>query len=90
MCGRLSNKMKEVRLPHLRRLFKDKCFKCGSLFPLTIDHHLPRSKGGTNKLKNLVLLCEGCNHKKNDKSPWEFYSPKQLKALKRIRYEQNR
>lgn len=27
----------------------------------TIDHVLPKSRGGTNKTKNLRLACEPCN-----------------------------
>lgn len=33
----------------------------------TIDHVLPRSKGGTNDPGNLVAACQGCNHKKADR-----------------------
>ena len=31
---------------------------------VTIEHILPRSKGGTDELKNLALACAGCNHEK--------------------------
>ncbi len=40
------------------------CAGCKILFPfpnLTIDHMVPRSKGGTDHLENLQLLCAACN-----------------------------
>jgi HNH endonuclease len=49
-----------------------KCFWCGhELTPetLTIDHYIPLSKGGSNKIKNLRLACNGCNQKRGDAMP---------------------
>lgn len=37
----------------------------------TIDHLLPKSKGGTNSWLNCVSACQKCNHKKADKTPEE-------------------
>ena len=33
----------------------------------TIDHVLPRSKGGSGRMSNLKMACYDCNHKKSDK-----------------------
>lgn len=33
---------------------------------LTIDHKIPKAKGGTNALGNLTLLCRACNIRKGD------------------------
>lgn len=33
----------------------------------TIDHIVPRSKGGTNDLANLVYACLACNQRKANK-----------------------
>jgi hypothetical protein len=34
---------------------------------MTIDHVLPKSKGGTNELSNLVPCCDRCNCRKGSK-----------------------
>ena len=34
---------------------------------MTIDHILPKSKGGTNDIENLQPMCNACNAKKADK-----------------------
>lgn len=43
-----------------------KCLRCGRLDKLTIDHIIPISKGGQNKIGNLQTLCKGCNSIKRD------------------------
>lgn len=37
----------------------------------TIDHVLPKSKGGGNKISNIVLACSPCNQLKGDLSTYE-------------------
>jgi 5-methylcytosine-specific restriction endonuclease McrA len=60
---------------------KGRCAYCNRLIGLkregkrqrmTIDHIVPRSKGGTNTADNLVASCRDCNFKKGDKMPDEF------------------
>lgn len=46
---------------------KNKCQYCGSTKNLTIDHIIPKSKGGTNDWTNLCLACSNCNTKKANK-----------------------
>jgi len=36
--------------------------------PLTIDHIIPRVKGGSDTWENLVTACKPCNQKKSDKT----------------------
>lgn len=42
------------------------CQYCGTTRDLTLDHLIPRSKGGTSYWKNLVTACKHCNAKKGD------------------------
>jgi 5-methylcytosine-specific restriction endonuclease McrA len=34
---------------------------------MTIDHIIPKSKGGTDQIENLQPMCHTCNYKKADK-----------------------
>ncbi|NJL11275.1 MAG: HNH endonuclease [Calothrix sp. SM1_7_51] len=47
------------------------CQYCGSTKHLTLDHVLPRSRGGQHTWDNVVIACERCNSKKGDKTPQE-------------------
>lgn len=49
-----------------------KCSYCGrGDLPLTIDHVVPKSKGGIDSWDNLVCACTFCNNKKGDRTPVE-------------------
>lgn len=50
----------------LRKKF-GKCANCGDTKNLTIDHIIPKSKGGSGRWRNLQVLCEKCNLEKGDK-----------------------
>lgn len=55
-----------------RRIFKrdgHECQYCGSKRNLTIDHVIPRSKGGKNTWSNMVTCCSRCNGYKGDRTP---------------------
>ena len=55
-----------------------KCQYCGSTRSLTIDHIIPKSKGGQDTWENLVVACCSCNTKKGDK----FLEQTAMKLLK--------
>ena len=42
------------------------CQYCGSGKHLTLDHVMPRSKGGSHTWDNVVAACERCNSRKGD------------------------
>ncbi|MFA4966370.1 MAG: HNH endonuclease [Thermoleophilia bacterium] len=46
-----------------------RCQYCGSERHLTVDHVVPRSKGGPDTWDNLVTSCAPCNRKKGDRLP---------------------
>ena len=47
-----------------------KCAYCGSnKFRLTIDHIIPKSKGGKSTFENCVAACKPCNTRKGDQLP---------------------
>jgi len=48
----------------------------GSLLLMTIDHIVPKSRGGSNELNNLQPLCCECNGKKDNKTEEELYRAK--------------
>jgi 5-methylcytosine-specific restriction endonuclease McrA len=73
-----------VRIPHRmtvpisRRalLLRDhaECQYCGARPPrkdLTVDHVLPRSRGGQTTWENVVIACKPCNSRKGNRTPGE-------------------
>ncbi|MBK6266344.1 HNH endonuclease [Marivirga sp. S37H4] len=47
------------------------CQYCGVQKDLTLDHLIPRSKGGKSSWNNLVTACKRCNARKGDAKPEE-------------------
>jgi len=45
------------------------CQYCGSRAQLTVDHVIPRSKGGDSSWENIVASCAPCNRRKGDALP---------------------
>jgi CRISPR/Cas system Type II protein with McrA/HNH and RuvC-like nuclease domain len=57
-----------------QRIYKrdnNECTYCGSKKNLTIDHIIPKSRGGQNTWMNLVTCCSSCNRLKGDRTPEE-------------------
>ena len=51
-----------------------RCMYCGERFipqELTLDHVVPRSRGGKQEWSNLVACCKKDNHRKGDRLPEE-------------------
>jgi len=48
------------------------CGYCGKKSEnMTVDHVIPKTKGGQNTFENTVTACKECNSKKGDKLPQE-------------------
>lgn len=65
---------KKVVLTRKNILRRDgfKCAYCGrSDIQLTIDHILPRARGGSDSWENLICACTSCNNRKGDRTPVE-------------------
>jgi len=65
-----SNEAKRMWRTKVREKWNYKCAYCGSKKELTIDHVIPRCKGGTDFSKNVVCCCNSCNQSKGHE-PWE-------------------
>ena len=49
-----------------------RCQYCGvQTRALTVDHVIPRSRGGGHDWKNVVSACDTCNHRKAGRTPRE-------------------
>lgn len=45
--------------------YDNRCLRCGKKKPLTVDHVVPLSQGGSNDISNLQPLCKPCNSAKH-------------------------
>lgn len=64
---------KRILLSRKNVLRRDRyhCQYCGSREDLTIDHILPKSRGGPDTWENLVTACVPCNNRKGNRTPDE-------------------
>ena len=72
---REASSMKRLRI-YMRDKYR--CQYCGEKKPageLTLDHILPRSRGGDNSPVNVVTACVSCNNRKGDRTPAEARMP---------------
>ncbi|HEX5835043.1 MAG TPA: HNH endonuclease [Pyrinomonadaceae bacterium] len=72
---REQSSMKRLRI-YTRDKFR--CQYCGAkktASELTLDHILPRSRGGDNTPINVVTACLKCNNRKGDRTPEEARMP---------------
>lgn len=67
------------------------CQYCGQRsVPMTIDHVLPKERGGKDSWDNLVCCCHACNRRKGSRTPEEWGTGLSRRPRKpsRIRYIQ--
>jgi len=61
------------------------CQYCGKSFPtneLSLDHIVPRTKGGVSSWENLVCCCVACNARKGGRSPQQAHMTLVRKPVK--------
>jgi len=69
---------KEIVLTRKNVLKRDnhRCQYCGrTSVPLTLDHVLPKHRGGSDTWNNLVAACHPCNVRKGNRTPTEATMP---------------
>lgn len=69
----LGYEVREYLLEHWGR----RCAYCGAEnIPLEIEHIIPKSRGGSNRVNNLTISCHKCNQMKGAQTATEFGFPK--------------
>lgn len=76
----------EIR-EYLLEKWKRQCAYCGvTNVALEIEHIVPKSRGGTNRISNLTIACTSCNQKKDKQTAQEFGFPQvQAQAKKPLK-----
>ena len=77
MVIRLTTYVRVSRDTHKRKITRRavfardgwECQYCGARTSLTVDHVIPRSKGGCSSWENIVASCAPCNRRKGDRLP---------------------
>ena len=64
-------KIPPVSRKEILRRDENQCQYCGNRKQLTIDHVIPRSRGGKHTWNNVVIACATCNGRKGNKTPQE-------------------
>jgi len=60
------------------------CIYCGSKTGLSVDHLIPRSRGGSESSDNAVMACKACNSSRGDKGIYEWYELEGRNEVPRI------
>ena len=69
---------------YLLEKWQRKCAYCGRQnIPLEVEHIVPKSRGGSNRISNLTIACVDCNQAKNTKTAAEFGYPEVQKQAKK-------
>ncbi len=62
----------------------ENCIYCGGRRDLTLEHILPRCRGGPDSPDNAVWVCRTCNSSKGDRRLYEWYGLDRRNEVPRI------
>jgi hypothetical protein len=57
----------------IKEKWNNQCAYCGNEKNLTLDHITPRSKGGSDRVTNVLCACNKCNHSKGQQIWYDWY-----------------
>jgi hypothetical protein len=57
----------------LKMILPQACCYCGSKQNLSIDHLIPKARGGSDDAENMVWACRSCNSAKRDSDMLDWY-----------------
>lgn len=78
---------RRLKLSHMGSAYYRPCCHCrrmSSVENLSLDHILPKSKGGRLTKKNTTLACKPCNMERGTEDFWVFRQRKRVEVLGRI------
>ena len=78
-----SSEAKRLWRRDIKESWNYKCAYCGSKNNLTMDHVVPRAKGGSDFTKNVVCCCHSCNQNKGHEDWEEWYFNQAYFSLER-------
>jgi hypothetical protein len=71
------------RVEYLLEKFNRQCAYCKAKdMPMEVEHIIPKSRGGSDRVSNLTLACHDCNQRKGDQTAAEFGHPEVQKRAK--------
>jgi 5-methylcytosine-specific restriction endonuclease McrA len=82
-----------IRLPYAKIVLsrrnimkrdRSTCQYCGTKSDLTLDHVVPKSRGGADSWENLVTACNKCNVEKGNRTPEEARMPLKIKPYRPV------
>jgi 5-methylcytosine-specific restriction endonuclease McrA len=77
----------EVR-EYLLEKFHRRCVYCGATaVPLQVEHVVPKARGGTNRVSNLVIACGPCNIAKGAQTAEEWGHPEVQAQARRLLHD---
>lgn len=62
----------------------NRCAYCGYCDNLQWEHIIPKSRGGSDTIDNMVQACPKCNLAKSDKDPFEWYRKERRYEIPRL------